>query len=65
MLYFKIDNRTKYAGQSLHLLAQINDLLHPAYAHELTWNRSVNNLGKVDNNVELDRELEHRNKYAN
>ena len=64
LLYFKIDNRTKYAFQSLHLLAQVNDLLPPALAHELKWNRTVNHLGNVDSNIELDRELEHRNKYA-
>ena len=64
MLYFKLDNRTKYAFQSLHLLAQINDLLPPILSHELKWNRTVNNVGRIDTNVELDRELEHRNKYA-
>lgn len=64
LLYFKIDHRTKYSYQTIHLLTQVNYLLPPALAHELTWNRTVNNSGKVDGNVELDRELEHRNKYA-
>ena len=64
LLYFKLDGRTKYSFQTLHLLSQINFLLPPGLSHELMWNRSVNNAGKVDSNVELDRELEHRNKYA-
>jgi len=64
LLFFKIDGRTKYSYQSLHLLAQINFLLPPALAHELKWNRFVNTKGYHDSNVELDRELEHRNKYV-
>jgi len=64
LVYFKVDGRHKYSYQSLHFLAQINFLLPPALAHELKWNRFVNNLGKPDSNVELDRELEHRNKYV-
>ena len=33
-------------------------------AHELIWNRFVNTKGFVDSNVELDRHLEHLNKYV-
>ena len=36
----------------------------PGLAHELKWNRFVNNKGLPDSNLELDRELEHRNKYV-
>uniref|UniRef100_A0A7M5VF96 C2H2-type domain-containing protein n=3 Tax=Clytia hemisphaerica TaxID=252671 RepID=A0A7M5VF96_9CNID len=64
MVLFKIDHRSKYGFYSLQLLAQINNLLPPALAFELKWNRTVNNTGRYDGNVELDRELEHRNKYA-
>ena len=64
LLYFKLDHRTKYSGQTLHLISQVNFLLPPALSHELVWNRFINNKGKIDSNVELDRELEHRNKYA-
>lgn len=64
LIYFKIDGRTKYSFQSLHLLAQVNLLLPPPLAHELTWNRFVNIIGRVDTNVELDRHLEHLNKYV-
>ena len=63
LLYYKLDGRTKYSYQTLHLLAQINFLLPPGLAHELKWNRFVNNNGYPDSNIELDRELEHRNKY--
>jgi len=58
LLYYKVDGRTKYSFQTLHYLA----LLPPSLAHELKWNRFVNNKGKIDSNVELDRHLEHRKK---
>ena len=64
LLFFKLDGRTKYSFQSLHLLAELSFLLPPGLAHELKWNRFVNNKGLPDSNVELDRELEHRNKYV-
>lgn len=64
ILYFTLTHKTKYALYTLHLLAQVNDLLPPALAHEITWNRAVNNKGYARSNVELDRELEHRNKWA-
>ena len=64
LLYFKLNTKFKYGYQVLHLLAQIKILLPPSLSHELTWNRFANNKGKVDSNVELDRELEHRNKYV-
>eukprot|EP00111_Clytia_hemisphaerica_P014962 TCONS_00044050-protein len=64
VVLFKIDHRSKYGFYSLQLLAQINNLLPPDLAFELKWNRTVNNTGRYDGNVELDRELEHRNKYA-
>ena len=64
VLCFKTTNKSKYAFYTIQLLAQIKDLLPPALAHELMWNRSVNNRGFPSTNSELDRELEHRNKYA-
>ena len=63
LLYFKVDHRTKYSFQTLHLLAQINYLLPPALAYELTWNRFVNTKGDIDSNVEIDRHIEHQNKH--
>jgi len=64
LLYYKVDGRTKYAYQTLHLLSQVSFLLPPALAHELKWNRFVNTKGGLDKNVELDRHLEHQNKYV-
>ena len=64
LIYFKIDGRTKYAYQSLHLFTQISHLLPPALAFELKWNRFVNTQRKVDTNVQLDRHLEYLNKYV-
>ena len=64
LLYFKVDSRTKYSYQTLHLLAQVSFLLPPALSHELTWNRLVNAKGGIDTNVELDRHLEHHNNYV-
>ena len=64
LLYFKVDSRTKYSYQTLHLLAQVSFSLPPALSHELTWNRFVNTKGGIDTNVELDRHLEHHNNYV-
>ena len=64
LIYFKIDGRTQYAYQSLHLLAQISFFLPPSLAFELKWNRFVNTKGTIDGNVELDRHLQHLNKYV-
>ncbi|XP_072027736.1 LOW QUALITY PROTEIN: uncharacterized protein [Amphiura filiformis] len=61
-LHFKAANKHKYAFHCLRLQIQLKCLLTPRLAHQLTWNRFVNNQGKVDSNVELDRENEHRNK---
>ena len=38
-------------------------LLTPCEAHELKWNRSVNNHGAAGCNVPLDLDLEHDNNY--
>nr|XP_054757175.1 uncharacterized protein LOC129263286 [Lytechinus pictus] len=62
VLYFKLEGKTKYALHSLRLLAQVKCLLSPRLAHQLIWNRVVNNVGKEDTNVELDRENEHHNR---
>ncbi|XP_066933596.1 uncharacterized protein [Clytia hemisphaerica] len=64
ILYFTLTHKTKYALYNLHLLAPVNDLLPPALAHEITWNRVVNNKGYASSNVELERELQHRNKWT-
>lgn len=62
ILHFKAANKHKYAYACLRLQVQLQCLLTPRLAHQLVWNRFVNNKGKPDTNVELDRENEHRNK---
>ena len=62
MLYFKLVEKTKYAYHSFRLLAQVKCLLSPRLSHQLIWNRCVNNSGKIDSNVEIDREIEHHNR---
>ena len=63
MLHFKLGGRIKYSFQVLHHVAQVECLLTPYLSFQLRWNRSVNNRGLPDSNIELDRELEHRNRY--
>ena len=62
MLLFKIDGKTKYSFHTLHHLAQVTFLLPPKLAHDIIWKRFVNNKGRVDTNVEMDRGLEHHNR---
>ena len=42
LLHFKVDGRIKYSVEAFHLLAQVNALLPPHMAHQLTWNRTCN-----------------------
>lgn len=62
MLFFKHDGKRKYVFHILHHLAQIKFLLPPKLAHDIVWNRFVNHCGKVDSNLEMDREVEHHNR---
>lgn len=62
MLYFKLTDKSKYGYHSLRLIAQVECLLSPRLAHQLIWNRCVNNVGDIDTNIEVDRETEHHNR---
>lgn len=63
LLYFKSDTRkVKYSFYTLYTLSQAGFLLPKELRHQLVWERSVNNRGKLDTNSELDREMEHRNR---
>ena len=62
MLLYRIDGRTKYAYYTYQMLCQIYYLLPDHMSHDLVYNRFVNNAGKEDSNVEIDREVEHWNK---
>lgn len=55
------ESSTKYALEGLYLMFQINALLSPKSAHELIWNRTVNNRGR-GGNIPLDLQLEFYNK---
>ena len=62
LLLFKIDGRTKYSYYTYQLLCQVYYLLPEYMAHDLCYNRFVNNAGKADTNVKIDRDVEHYNK---
>lgn len=63
MLLCKASNCPKYAYGMLEAQAQVNILLPPRLAFNVTWNRVVNNQGRVDTNLPVDLDLEHDNGY--
>ena len=64
LLHFREkSSHSKYALEALHLLFQVNSILTQRQAHQLVWNRSVNNKGGHGHNVPLDLDLEHDNNY--
>ena len=62
LLYCKGANCPKYAYGMLETVAQVNALLSPRVAHDVTWNRFVNTKGKLDTNFPIDMYVEHCNK---
>ena len=62
LLHFKADGRVKYSVEAFHLLAQVNALLPPHMAHQLTWNRACNVSGGEGKNIPLDLMVEHYNR---
>ena len=62
LLHFKADRRVKYSVEAYHLLAQVNALLPPHMAHQLTWNRICNISGGEGKNIPLDLMDEHFNR---
>ena len=62
LLHFKVDRRVKYSVEAYHLLAQVNALLPPHMAHQLTWNRICNISGGEGKNIPLDLMDEHFNR---
>ena len=64
LLHFKQEkSTTKYALEALYLLLQVNALLPPDQAHNLIWNRTINNKGGLGKNVALDLDIVHDNNY--
>jgi hypothetical protein len=62
MPVFKAHGSTKYAYAALNLQAQLKGLLSPRKAHQLMWNRTVNNKGGIGKRVSRDFRLEQINK---
>ena len=57
ILHFRAVKKDNYAHYTLRLVAQVNALLTPRLANQVTWNRFVNNLGHINSNVECDKEI--------
>ena len=61
-LYCKASNCPKYAYGLLETIAQGKYLLSERSAHDLIWNRFVNNKGEPDSNLPIDLDVEHLNR---
>ena len=63
MLIFKAHGHPKYAFAVFQMQANIHALLSPQEAHQLIWNRTVNNGGR-GKNISLDLKLEQINNFT-
>ena len=52
ILHFRVANKQNYTHYTLRLIAQVEGLLSPRLAHQVTWNRFVNHHGLKDSNTE-------------
>lgn len=64
MLIFKAHGHSKYALAAFQIQANIHALLSPREAHQLIWNRTVNNNGGKGKNISLDLKLEKINNFT-
>jgi hypothetical protein len=64
MLIFKAHGHPKYALAAFQMQANILALLTPREAHQLMWNRTVNNQGGRGKNISLDLKLEQVNNFT-
>ena len=64
MLIFKAHGHPKYALAAFQMQANILALLTPREAHQLIWNRTVNNNGGRGRNISLDLKLEQINHFT-
>jgi L1 cell adhesion molecule like protein len=64
LLLFRGYNKTKYAYAALHLQAEIKALLSESKAHELIWNRTVNDRYGSGNRKSNDLKMENLNLIA-
>ena len=65
MLYCKSDgtHSTKYALECLYQFFLVHSILSQRDSERFTWNRSVNNAGKIGTNIPLDEATEHSNNF--
>lgn len=65
LLYCKADNQhsTKYALECLYQFFLVFALLSPRDSERFTWNRTINNVGRLGKNVALDLDVEHSYNY--
>ena len=64
LLIFKATNRSNYAVEACHLLADHIKVLPPRQAHQLVWSRFVNVHGKPGCNIPCDLYMEHMNRLC-
>lgn len=64
MLIFKAHGHPKYALAAFQIQANILAILSPREAHQLIWNRTVNNKGGRGKNISLDLKLEQINNFT-
>ena len=64
MLIFKAHGHPKYALAAFQMQANIRALFSPREAHQLIWNRTVNNNGGKGKNISLDLKLEQINNFT-
>ena len=62
LLAFKSARRKNYSIEALNLLLQVNYILSPREAAQVTWCRSVNTSGRQGHNIPMDLHLEHLNR---
>lgn len=64
MLIFKANGHPKYALAAFQMQANIVALLTQQEAHQLIWNRTVNNKGGIGKNISMDLKLENINNFT-
>ena len=60
-LYFRASGHTKYAFESVQLVADVKSLQSEQTAHRILWSRFVNTKGGLGHNISCDLHMEHLN----
>ena len=61
-LYFRASGHTKYAYESVQLVADVKSLQSEQTAHQILWSRFVNTKGGLGRNISCDLHMEHLNR---